>query len=80
MRVDPLLSPAAPTGSAPQAAEQLEQAFIEEMLKYVVPQDTSGPFSGGAGQQQFSSFLQREWAGLISQRIDLGFGRMFGGS
>lgn len=39
------------------AANQLEAAFLEEMLKYCGPSARSGAFGGGAGEEQFSSYL-----------------------
>ena len=55
------------------SADQLEQAFLEEMLKYCGPTETQGEFSGGAGEEQFYSFLSREHAGVLAARLDLGF-------
>ncbi len=60
-------------------ANQLEQAFLEEMLKYCGPGPSEGAFSGGAGEEQFSSFLTREHAGLLADRLDLGFAGMLEG-
>jgi flagellar protein FlgJ len=57
--------------------KQLEQLFLEEMLKYCGPGPLSGSFSGGAGEEQFASFLTREHAAILSQRVDLGFGSVF---
>lgn len=72
--------PAAASGrSIPSAADQLEQAFLEEMLKYCGPRATEGPFSGGAGEAQFASFLTREQAAILARDMDLGFGRMTSG-
>ncbi|MFD1794773.1 hypothetical protein FQV27_06180 [Paracoccus aurantiacus] len=56
------------------APPRLEQAFLEEMIKYVVPQSGDGEFSGGIGEQQFSSFLNRSYADALAARLDLGFG------
>lgn len=60
------------------AIEQLEQAFIEEMLKYCGPRPISGPFSGGAGEEQFTSFLAQQQAAMLSKAIDLGLGARLG--
>lgn len=68
--------------SPPQAvavANQLEQAFLEEMLKYCGPGALGGDFSGGAGEDQFASFLTREHAAQMARRLDLGFDRMLAG-
>lgn len=59
-------------------ADQLEQAFLEEMLKYYGPPPAEGAFSGGAGEDQFASFLTREHAALLAGQLDLGFARMLG--
>lgn len=54
--------------------DRLEQAFLEEMLKYCNPQNAKGSFAGGHGEEHFSSFLNQEYAALLSVRLDLGFG------
>lgn len=58
--------------SSPNNANRLERAFIEEMSKYMMPESASGSFGGGIGEEQFSSFLRREYAEKLSYRIDLG--------
>lgn len=58
--------------SKPLPAQKLEQAFLEEMMQYMVPKTTAGEFSGGVGEEQFASFLSREYADALSQRLDLG--------
>lgn len=64
-------------GPATQApADMLEQMFLEEMLKYCGPGALTGAFSGGAGEEQFASFLTREHAAILARRIDLGFDKM----
>lgn len=76
------IGPITTAQSAPEraaVAQQLEQAFLEEMLKYAGPGALEGSFSGGAGEEQFTSFLTREHAAALSERLDLGFGRMIGG-
>lgn len=60
---------------AATADDRLEQAFLEEMLKYCNPQGgDKGGFSGGHGEEHFSSFLNREYAALLSLRLDLKLG------
>lgn len=78
MKIEPIIS--AQTG-APRAvvATKLEQAFLEEMLKYCGPSAMEGEFSGGAGEDQFNSFLTREYAAALAGRLDLGLGRTTGG-
>lgn len=58
------------------AAAKLEQAFLEEMLKYCGPKPTEGSFSGGAGEEQFTSFLTQQYAARLSGRLNLGFAAM----
>lgn len=78
----PLLPAAAPlpatTPLPPKTslADQVEQMFLEEMLKYAGPGALSGSFGGGAGEEQFASFLTREHAALLAQRLDLGLGTL----
>lgn len=80
MQIEPITaatgaSSAGPSTARPVAA-QLEQAFLEEMLKYCGPRASDGAFSGGAGEEQFASFLTREHAAALSGRLDLGFAAM----
>ncbi|MDB6179224.1 rod-binding protein [Paracoccus sp. Z330] len=58
---------------------RLEEAFLEEMLKYCGPGPSEGAFSGGAGEGQFSSFLNREYASMMAEKLDLGLGLTPGG-
>ena len=44
------------------AAEKLEASFLAEMLKSAGLGKTSGHFGGGAGEDQFASFLVQEQA------------------
>ncbi len=53
-------------------SKRLEAAFLEEMLKYILPKTESSDFSGGIGEQQFKSFLVQEYASAISTKLDLG--------
>ena len=69
-----------PQGITPavNVGEKLEQAFLEEMLKYCGPRSMEGAFGGGIGEDQFSSFLTQEYAAVLSARIDLGFEKGMG--
>ena len=58
--------------NTPAVTAKLEQAFLEEMMKYIIPEASNGEFSGGIGEEQFSSFLTREYADAISTSLDLG--------
>lgn len=55
-------------------AEKLEQAFLEEMLKYAGPKPSDHAFGGGIGEEQFSTFLTREYAAILADSLDLGLG------
>jgi peptidoglycan hydrolase FlgJ len=44
-------------------AAELEGAFLNEMLAYTGMDKPSEEFSGGHGEEQFASFLRREYAG-----------------
>lgn len=79
MRIDqlPVTSAAPRTASA---ARQLEQAFLEEMLKYCGPRAGEGGFAGGTGEEQFASFLTREYAAILSRHVGLGFGSFMPGA
>ncbi|WP_245728586.1 hypothetical protein [Paracoccus alkenifer] len=41
------------------------------MLKIAMPEPGKGPFHGGIGESQFSSFLIEQHATAIASRIDL---------
>jgi len=45
-----------------EAAEKIEASFLAEMLKSAGLGKTSSQFGGGAGEDQFSSFLVQEQA------------------
>ncbi len=60
-----------PSGAPPQsqkdqalreAAQKLEASFLEEMLKSAGLGKSRGQFGGGAGEDQFASFLVQEQA------------------
>lgn len=79
MQVNQIPQMLAPGSAGVASIDRLEQAFLEEMLKYCGPSSGNGEFSGGIGEEQFSSFLTQEWAGLLAGRIDMGFGAMLKG-
>ena len=56
-------------------SEHLEQAFLEEMLKYCGPKSNTGAFGGGIGEDQFSSFLIQEQAAVLARQLDFGFAK-----
>jgi Rod binding domain-containing protein len=53
-------------------AQDLEATFIAEMLKHSGLGPTSGPFSGGPGEEHFNSFLTQEHARLFTERGGIG--------
>ncbi|MFK7867943.1 MAG: rod-binding protein [Roseobacter sp.] len=55
-----------------KVAQKLEASFLSEMLKAAGLGKTSGPFNGGAGEDQFASFLVDEQAKQIVQTGGLG--------
>lgn len=58
----PSLPPASKDSALRVAAEQLEAQFLAEMLKSAGLGKTSDSFGGGAGEDQFASFLVKEQA------------------
>lgn len=74
MQVDPSVTKSMPSFTPPAVSDQLEQVFLEEMLKYCGPKNLSGAFGGGIGEDQFSTFLIREHAAILARQMDLGFG------
>ncbi len=53
-------------------AEKLEAAFLSEMLKAAGLGEARGAFGGGAGEEQFASFLRNEQARAMSAHGGLG--------
>lgn len=49
------------------AAQELEASFLAEMLKHAGLGTAPGGFGGGAGEEQFASFLRLEQARAIAQ-------------
>lgn len=65
-------------------AQEMEAAFLAEMLAHAGLGASEGAFSGGAGETQFASFLRQEQARLIAARGGIGlaehiFAAMTGG-
>lgn len=70
----PAIPPATPTAT-PDAtarkavlmdkARELEAGFLAEMLSYAGLGSDQGSFSGGAGEEQFASFLRQEQAKVM---------------
>lgn len=65
------IRPALTSRGAAGTADALEAAFLEQMLTPMGMRAREGTLSGGAGESQFHSFLQQQYARLLSERIDL---------
>lgn len=61
-----------PQARMPAAGDQLETAFLAEMLGIAMPDPGAGAFGGGAGESQFASFLVERHAAALASRLDLG--------
>lgn len=57
-------------------AEELEASFLAEMLAHSGLGEMTGPFGGGSGEAQFSSFLRSEQARLIVERGGVGLAEL----
>ncbi|GGH58604.1 hypothetical protein GVY41_14495 [Frigidibacter albus] len=76
----PSPSPLAPPASGPpprdaalwRAAQDLETAFLAEMLAAAGLGTARESFGGGAGEEQFASFLRREQADAMVQNGGIG--------
>ncbi|GGO34004.1 hypothetical protein GCM10010991_24190 [Gemmobacter aquaticus] len=53
-------------------AQELEAAFLAEMLAHAGVAEAQGAMTGGIGEEQFASFLRREQANAIAQHGGLG--------
>lgn len=53
-------------------AKELEIAFLSEMLDHAGLDQSSETFGGGAGEDQFSSFLREEQARLMVENGGIG--------
>lgn len=73
--IRPTVSPMPPASqdtALRAAAEQLEAQFLAEMLKSAGLGKTSDSFGGGAGEDQFASFLVKEQALAIVRAGGIG--------
>lgn len=66
----PSLSPA--DSRLMQAARKLEASFLSEMLRHAGLDKARDSFGGGAGEEQFSSFLRDAQAQAIEKRGGIG--------
>ena len=55
-----------------EKAKALEAAFLSEMLSYAGLGSSKGPFSGGVGEEQYSSFLREAQAKAIVDHGGIG--------
>ena len=53
-------------------AQDLEAAFLAQMLTIAGVGETPGTFGGGSGETQFSSFLVQEYAQAMSKAGGIG--------
>ncbi len=58
------------------AAKELEANFLAEMLKAAGLGETPEGFGGGAGEDQFASFLRQEQAGAMVEAGGIGLAEM----
>ena len=80
MQTDPMLPlpppRATPLSGKPAAlmaqAQALEAGFLAEMLNHAGLRGAEGAFAGGAGEQQFNSFLRQEQAELLVAKGGIG--------
>lgn len=57
-------------------AKALEASFLAEMLSHSGLGQITGPFDGGDGETQFSSFLRAEQARLMVERGGVGLAEL----
>lgn len=57
-------------------AQELEAAFLAEMLSHTGLAEMGGPFGGGQGEAQFSSFLRQEQARLMVEQGGIGLAEL----
>ena len=75
MKISATPPPAAPPSTAERlqaAAVQLEAAFLAEMLKSAGLGESRQSFGGGAGEDQFSSFLVQHQAQQLAESGGVG--------
>ncbi|APO88442.1 rod-binding protein [Marivivens sp. JLT3646] len=65
-------SAVSPTSQLRTVANEMEAAFLAEMLKYSGLGDTSDAFGAGAGGEHFASFLREEQARIMVEGGGIG--------
>ena len=80
MDLPPITLSAPATGARPDPlmtkAEEMEAAFLAEMLAHTGLGESEGPFSGGPGEGQFASFLRQEQARLMVESGGIGLAEL----
>lgn len=74
MDVQPILPIGTPPsdGRVMKAAQSMEAAFLAEMLKSIGFGEQPDTFGGGAGEDQFASFMREEQAKRMTQAGGIG--------
>ena len=74
--IDPVAGTARPAAADAeplrQAARSLEAVFLSEMLKAAGFGEARSAFGGGAGEEQFASFLRKAHAEALTEQGGLG--------
>lgn len=76
MKLESLSAPQIPMdparGKLMEKAKELEAAFLSEMLSHTGMGESSESFGGGAGEDQFASFLRNEQARMMVEKGGIG--------
>ena len=59
-----------------EKAQELEAAFLAEMLAHSGMGEMQGAFGGGEGEAQFTSFLRQEQARLMVEQGGIGLAEL----
>lgn len=54
-----------------ELSRNISQVFFEEMVKHMRPPEQKSGFGGGIGEAQFQSFLDRTYAAILADSLDL---------
>lgn len=68
----PAVRPRAEDASLAKVARDLEASFLSVMLREAGAGAPRATFGGGAGEDQFASFLTEAYAGLMADRGGIG--------
>ena len=75
MQISPAVTTPPETRALWEKAQQLEAGFIAEMLRHAGLQANPGAFGGGAGEEQFASFMREAQAQAIVEAGGIGLAR-----